>query len=280
MRDDGTLLGIKVRMVMDQGAYSWVPYPATMFAGLMRMLLPGPYRFLGFSFEFTGVATNKCTYVAYRGPWEVETWVRERMLDTVAHELGLDPADVRRLNLLTGEPDDRLVTGLSIAGISSLESLDRALALVDYEGFRREQAEAAHAGPPPGDRLRPLPRTRARSARAAHPSRQRRAGADAARERRPPHRDHRAGTPRPGSRDDAGAARGGRAGCAAPAREGRARRHPHHAGQPHRYRWQPRRDVGERRGGRVDAQAPARRCSPSRRSCSRSRSKTSTSTTA
>jgi carbon-monoxide dehydrogenase large subunit len=146
VRDDGTLLGIKVRMVMDQGAYPWVPYPATMFSGLMRMLLPGPYRFLGFSFEFTGVATNKCTYVAYRGPWAVETWVRERLVDTVAHELGLDPADVRRANLYEGDADQRMITGLSIAGISSLESLERALELVDYEGFRRQQADARARG--------------------------------------------------------------------------------------------------------------------------------------
>src|SRR5262249_27690563 len=126
VRDDGTLLGIKVRVVMDQGAYPWVPYPASMYSGLMRMLLPGPYRLLGFTFEFTGVATNKCTYVAYRGPWEVETWVRERLVDTVAHELDLDPADVRRANLQAGGPDDRMVTGLSLSGISSLESLERA----------------------------------------------------------------------------------------------------------------------------------------------------------
>jgi carbon-monoxide dehydrogenase large subunit len=144
--DDGTVLGIKARMTMDQGAYPWVPYPASLYAGLVRTLLPGPYRVRGYSFEFIGVATNKCTYVAYRGPWAVETWVRERLLDTVAHELGLDPADVRRVNLQPGGPDDRLVTGPSLAGISSLESLDRALELVDYPAFRREQVAARERG--------------------------------------------------------------------------------------------------------------------------------------
>ena len=144
--EDGIVLGIKIRMTMDQGAYPWVPYPASMFAGLVRVLLPGPYRIRGYSFDFTGVATNKCTYVAYRGPWEVETWVRERLLDTVAHELALDPADVRRVNLQLGEADDRLVTGPSLTDISSLESLERALELIDYDNFRREQAAARTKG--------------------------------------------------------------------------------------------------------------------------------------
>src|SRR5262249_55003625 len=88
--------------------------------------------------------TNKCSYVAYRGPWEMETWVRERVLDVVAHELGLDPAEVRRLNLMDGAPEDRLITGLSVHGISTRQSLDRALELADYDSFRKEQ-EAARA---------------------------------------------------------------------------------------------------------------------------------------
>ena len=38
--------------------------------------------------------SNKATYVAYRGPWEVETWVRERLLDMIARELSLDPVEI------------------------------------------------------------------------------------------------------------------------------------------------------------------------------------------
>ena len=50
--------------------------------------MPSAYRIP--AYEFTGrcAATNKPTYVAYRGPWEVETWVRERLLDEAAQELG------------------------------------------------------------------------------------------------------------------------------------------------------------------------------------------------
>ncbi len=100
----------------------------------------------GYSFEATVVATNKCSYVAYRGPWEAETWVRERMLDVIARELAIDPADVRRKNMVAGDPDDRLVTGPSLAGVSSRQSFERALELAGYDRFRSEQAEGRAAG--------------------------------------------------------------------------------------------------------------------------------------
>ena len=146
VRDDGTFLGLRAKLVMDQGAYPAFPFPAAMFTGLIGMLLPGPYRMKGYSFEATVVATNKCSYVAYRGPWEMETWVRERLVDTIAHELGLDPADVRRRNMVLGDPDDRLVTGLSLAEVSSRQSLDRVLELAGYGRMRAEQAEARAQG--------------------------------------------------------------------------------------------------------------------------------------
>jgi carbon-monoxide dehydrogenase large subunit len=72
--------------------------------------------------------------------------VRERTLDVVAAELGMDPAELRRRNMMDGDAGDRLITGLSVAGISSRESLDRALELIDYDAFRRGQAAARAAG--------------------------------------------------------------------------------------------------------------------------------------
>jgi aerobic carbon-monoxide dehydrogenase large subunit len=146
VKDDGTLLGIKAKLIMDQGAYPTFPFPAAMYIGLISMLLPGPYRVKGYSFESTVVATNKCCYVAYRGPWEMETWVRERLINVIADELDLDPADIRRQNMVPGDKDDRLITGLSLAELSSRESLERALELADYAGMRAEQAEARSHG--------------------------------------------------------------------------------------------------------------------------------------
>jgi carbon-monoxide dehydrogenase large subunit len=146
VKNDGTLLGLKAKMLMDQGAYPGCPFAAGVMTSIIQPLLPGPYRLKGYSFDVKVVNTNKAVYVAYRGPWEIETWVRERLLDIVAHELGIDPADVRRNNMMLGEPEDRLITGLSVAGISSRQTLDRALELVDYEAFRKEQAAARAEG--------------------------------------------------------------------------------------------------------------------------------------
>jgi carbon-monoxide dehydrogenase large subunit len=144
--NDGKLLGLRAHMLMDHGAYPGVPFAAAMFTGLVQMLLPGPYTFEAYAFDVTAVSTNKCVYVAYRGPWEMETWVRERVLDDVARELGMDPAELRRRNLMAGAPEDRLITGLSVAGISTRESLDRALEMIGYDAFRRGQAAARAEG--------------------------------------------------------------------------------------------------------------------------------------
>jgi aerobic carbon-monoxide dehydrogenase large subunit len=144
--DAGDILGIKAQLVLDQGAYPGLPFPAAAFTGLITMLLPGPYKVQGYTCDTSVVATNKAVYVAYRGPWEMETWARERLVDIVAHELGLDPAEVRRRNMMAGEEGERLITGLSVDGISSRQSLDRALELIDYDAFRQEQRAAREQG--------------------------------------------------------------------------------------------------------------------------------------
>ena len=146
VKNDGTLLGIRAKLTMDVGAYPGVPFSAPGFTMLMQMLLPGPYRMKGYEFEWRAVSTNKAVYVAYRAPWEMETWVRERLLDIVAHELEIDPAELRRRNLVQGDPEDRTLTGLSLSGVTTRESLDRALERVDYETLRKEQAAARAAG--------------------------------------------------------------------------------------------------------------------------------------
>src|SRR6266540_1058219 len=88
--DVGGGFGLKAKVVMNVGAYPAVPFPAVIFPEIIQRLLPGPYRLIGYQFESTVVSSNKAVYVAYRGPWEMETWTRERLLDIVAHEIGVD----------------------------------------------------------------------------------------------------------------------------------------------------------------------------------------------
>src|SRR5947209_6102654 len=86
--NDGDLLGLDVKMVVDTGAY---PGMGAMVPAIMEGMLPGPYKLAALGFESTGVITNKATYVAYRGPWASETFVRERVLDLLARDLGVEP---------------------------------------------------------------------------------------------------------------------------------------------------------------------------------------------
>jgi carbon-monoxide dehydrogenase large subunit len=144
--DAGDILGLKAELTLDQGSYPGIPFGASLFPSFISLLLPGPYKVKGYSCDSKVVTTNKCIYVAYRGPWAMETWTRERLLDIVAHELGLDPAEVRRRNYLEGAEGDQLITGVSVSGITSRETLDRALALIDYDEVRSQQQDARNEG--------------------------------------------------------------------------------------------------------------------------------------
>ncbi|MDA8044738.1 MAG: xanthine dehydrogenase family protein molybdopterin-binding subunit [Actinomycetota bacterium] len=143
---DGDILGIRAELILDQGAYPGLPFPAAAFTGLITLLLPGPYKVKGYVCDTKVVATNKCVYVAYRGPWAMETWTRERLIDIVARELGLDPVEVRRRNMMSGARGERLLTGPGIEGVTSRQSLDRVLELVGFDTWRREQESARADG--------------------------------------------------------------------------------------------------------------------------------------
>lgn len=143
----GVLLALRVRMTLDQGAYPMSGFAATAITNLVRVLLPAAYRVAALDFEAVVVTTNKATYVAYRGPWEAETWLRERLLDVIARDMGIDPVQLRLRNLWRDdELPTRMCTGPELIGITLGRTLEQAVRAVDYEGFRRQQAEARDAG--------------------------------------------------------------------------------------------------------------------------------------
>ena len=140
VKSDGTILGLKVKMTLDAGAYQVMPLNPALFTMIVRLVLPGPYRFQNYAFDATVVTTNKAPYVAYRGPWAVETWVREGMADIIAKELGLDPVEVRRKNIVTKEEQPyKSAVGIAIDRVSARETLERAVELADIPRFREEQ---------------------------------------------------------------------------------------------------------------------------------------------
>jgi aerobic carbon-monoxide dehydrogenase large subunit len=146
VNDDGLILGFKVHMTMDIGAYPGFPFGAAFFSQMVKVMMPGPYRVKALRFDTTITGSNKGTYVAYRGPWAAETWVRERMIDVVARELGLSPADVRATNMYRAdELPAAMVTGPPLdVRMSAHRTLTEALQAADADGWKAKQ-EAARA---------------------------------------------------------------------------------------------------------------------------------------
>jgi carbon-monoxide dehydrogenase large subunit len=145
--DQGAILGMKVRMLLDNGAYPLTYYPATGYATLVRALFTSAYRIRNFAFESVVVATNKASYIPYRGPWEAEVWGRERFLDVLARELGVDPVAFRDQNLFTDEEmPTETCTGALLTGITQRQCMTEACEHISYETFRAEQAAARSEG--------------------------------------------------------------------------------------------------------------------------------------
>jgi carbon-monoxide dehydrogenase large subunit len=145
--DDGSLVALDVHMFMDQGAYSLQLIPSALFAWVVRVMMPGPYRIEHLRWELTVVNTTKATYSAYRGPWAVEALVREVLIDRAARELGLDPVEIRRRNLLRMDEQPRkMITGPTLAAVTALESVERAGERADLVGFRAQQSRARAEG--------------------------------------------------------------------------------------------------------------------------------------
>ena len=76
VREDGTILGMRVHLTLDAGAYPGIPISGAGFGEIVRVMMPGPYRVPAMQFDQIAVATNKATVVPYRGPWAIETWLR------------------------------------------------------------------------------------------------------------------------------------------------------------------------------------------------------------
>jgi len=152
---DGTIVGLRDRIVTDMGGY--VRALGFVNPSLAAASVPGPYRIADIRIDSLAVVTTKSPVSPYRGAGQPEaTFARERLLDIAALELGLDPADIRRRNLLPPEalPFD---TGISsVDGPVRFDSgdfpraLETALELLDYPRLRQTQVIARQAGRLPG----------------------------------------------------------------------------------------------------------------------------------
>jgi aerobic carbon-monoxide dehydrogenase large subunit len=145
---DGTVLGLKVNLLANLGAYLGLVGPGVPLLG--AFMYNAIYKFPAYRFECSGVFTNTTLTDAYRGAGRPEaTYAIERMMDELAVELGLDPIEVRRRNWIKHEEFPfTTVCGLSYDSGNYEAATDRAQDLFGYEELRAEQQRRRESGDP------------------------------------------------------------------------------------------------------------------------------------
>jgi aerobic carbon-monoxide dehydrogenase large subunit len=144
-RRDGTVLAYRLEIVQDSGAQVRI---GAMLPFLTILMTPGPYAIPQAESVAKSVVTTTTPVGAYRGAGRPEASAAiERAMDLFAAEIGADPADVRRRNLLPKftEPHRTKFGALYDTG-DYAAALDKALAAAGYDELRREQAERRARG--------------------------------------------------------------------------------------------------------------------------------------
>jgi len=142
---DGNVQAYRLEIVQDAGAY---PRIGAVLPMLTILMTTGPYDIPKAEAIAKVVVTNTTPIGAYRGAGRPEaTAALERAIDLFATEIGVDPADVRRKNLLAPftEPHRTAFGALYDTG-DYVVALDKALAAADYPALRKEQAERRASG--------------------------------------------------------------------------------------------------------------------------------------
>ena len=143
---DGTILGIKLKIIQDVGAYHQLLTPA--IPTLSVLMMPGIYKTQNIRADIVGAFTNCMPTDAYRGAGRPEaTHGIERMVDILADELQIDPAEIRLKNFVANDQFPfHTATGLMYDSGNYAAPLKKALDLVDYRKLRQEQADARKQG--------------------------------------------------------------------------------------------------------------------------------------
>jgi carbon-monoxide dehydrogenase large subunit len=143
--EDGKILAADIDFVQDVGSYP-TPYPVLTTAAI-GMFFPGPYRVPKASFNYKTVFSNTPGLHAYRGPWQYETLTREMLLDCAARKMGMDPVELRRINILRGDEMPFFnPNGMPYDNCAPADTFEQAVKILDHEGFRKEQADALAEG--------------------------------------------------------------------------------------------------------------------------------------
>ena len=142
----GRLVALGGDVLANVGAYA--PYPNTAAVEPLMSFaeLPGPYNVGQYRCEARGATTHTCPSAPYRGVARPAiTLAMERLMDRAAASFGVDPAEIRRRNLITHFPHTT-PTGLVYDAGSYVETMERAWIAADVPAFRQRQARARAQG--------------------------------------------------------------------------------------------------------------------------------------
>jgi CO/xanthine dehydrogenase Mo-binding subunit len=145
VKADGTMLGFRARMIDDCGAYTrYEPLGCIIWA----QVTPGAYRWRNVRVDFTQVCTNKSPCGPNRGYSRMQhLWFTERVIDIVAHELDLDPVEIRKRNYIRAdEMPYETPNGCIYDSGDYARCLDEALKLVGYTKIEERRRDAESRG--------------------------------------------------------------------------------------------------------------------------------------
>jgi aerobic carbon-monoxide dehydrogenase large subunit len=143
---DGTITAFHVKIIADLGAYNMLLTPVIPSMG--AFVMGGVYKIPNVQTDIVGVFTNKCPTDAIRGAGRPEaTHMIEVTLDQLAHELGMDPLEIRRKNFIP--PEDfpaETATGVVYDSGNYAGALDKLMEHVDVAAIRAEAEELRKQG--------------------------------------------------------------------------------------------------------------------------------------
>jgi carbon-monoxide dehydrogenase large subunit len=143
---DGRITAFKVDLLADMGAYFGLVTPGVPLLG--AFMFNSIYKMDAYRFTCTGVITNKPWTDAYRGAGRPEaTFGVERMVDELAHELGMEPLELRQKNWITHDEFPFTTVGTMVYDSGNYEAATaKATSMFGYEALRAEQRERRDRG--------------------------------------------------------------------------------------------------------------------------------------
>jgi carbon-monoxide dehydrogenase large subunit len=141
--EEGQLIGSFADGAINNGAF-----PTVADCNIAPMVfLWSAYRMPAFAFNATGFYSNTVGLAAYRGPWALETLVRETAFDVAARRIGIDPVAIRRRNIISqADLPTTSAFGITVDNINPAGCLDKLLETFDVAQFRTEQEAARKQG--------------------------------------------------------------------------------------------------------------------------------------